>query len=133
MNYELKQTILYGGAFNPPTNAHAAIVRELAELARHENADLWVMPSGERRDKTILADVAIRTAYVHALLASGETYGVDTKIEQYELTNPETTETFQTNRHLEQRYPDRRFTWVFGSDSVNSMSQWRGGEWLLRH
>jgi len=133
MNREPKQTILYGGAFNPPTKAHAAIVKGLAELARERDADLWLMPSGERHDKSIMADLAIRTAYVHALLASGETHGVDTHIENYELMKAETTETFTTNRYLEERYPDRHFTWVFGSDSVNTMRRWRRGAWLLDH
>lgn len=133
MNTEPKQTILYGGAFNPPTKAHATIVKALAEIARQEDADLWLMPSGERYDKSILADLAIRTAYVHALLASGETHGVDTRIESYELVGSEPTETFRTNQYLEDQHPDRRFTWVFGSDSVNTMRQWRRGAWLLEH
>lgn len=133
MNKESRQTILYGGAFNPPTVAHAAIVKELAAIARIEDADLWLMPSGERRDKTILAERAIRTAYVQALLDSGETDGVGTRIETYELERTLTTETFMTNRYLEERHPDRRFTWVFGSDSVNTMRQWRRGAWLLDH
>ena len=133
MNEEPRQTILYGGAFNPPTVAHAAIVKELAAIARMEDADLWLMPSGERRDKTILAERAIRTAYVQALLDSGETDGVGTRIETYELERTLATETFMTNRYLEERHPDRRFTWVFGSDSVNTMRQWRRGAWLLDH
>lgn len=133
MDHEPRQTILYGGAFNPPTVAHATIVKGLAEIARHQEADLWLMPSGERQDKMIMAELAIRTAYVHALLASGETHGVDTRIERYELERTEPTETFLTNRYLEQRHPDRRFTWVFGSDSVNSMRNWRNGAWLLEY
>lgn len=133
MNTELKQTIIYGGAFNPPTEAHAAIVKGLAEMARQDQADLWLMPSGERHDKSILADLAIRTAYIHALLASGETQEVDTYIEKYELMSTEKTETFTTNEYLAERYPDRHFTWVFGSDSVNTMRHWRRGAWLLKH
>ena len=77
MDHEPRQTILYGGAFNPPTVAHATIVKGLAEIARHQDADLWLMPSGERHDKMIMAELAIRAAYVHALLASGETHGVE--------------------------------------------------------
>lgn len=133
MNKEPKQTILYGGAFNPPTKAHAAIVKDLAEMARQDDADLWLMPSGERHDKSILADLAIRTAYVQALLDCGDTHDVDMRIEDYELLKPDTTETFTTNSYLEQQYPDRRFTWVFGSDSVNTMRRWRRGAWLLEH
>lgn len=133
MNTELKQTIIYGGAFNPPTEAHAAIVKGLAEMARQDQADLWLMPSGERHDKSILADLAIRTAYIHALLASGETQEVDTYIEKYELMSTGKTETFTTNEYLTERYPDRHFTWVFGSDSVNTMRHWRRGAWLLKH
>ncbi len=128
-----KRTILYGGAFNPPTKAHAAIVRGLAEIARSDDSDLWLMPSGDRHDKVIATDLGIRTAYLYALLASGETHGVTTHIETYELELAEPTETYATHRHLSQRYPDREFAWVFGSDSVNTMRQWRRGSWLLEH
>ena len=133
MNEQNQPTILYGGAFNPPTKAHAAILDALAEHARGENADVWLLPSGNRRDKAIETDMSVRISYLYALFASGNMAGIDVRIEPCELRSDAPTETFVTHEYLGERYPDREFAWVFGSDSVNAMRQWRRGSWLLEH
>lgn len=133
MNTEKVPTILYGGAFNPPTKAHAMILDALADHARQTHADVWLLPSGNRRDKTITADTRTRLSYMHALFASVDTTGIETNIESCELLSELPTETVDTHMRLQKRHPEREFSWVFGSDSVNTMRQWHRGSWLLEH
>jgi len=47
----MKKVLLFPGAFNPPHYGHSEIV----ELALQKNVfdELWIMPSGKRKDKTI--------------------------------------------------------------------------------
>lgn len=128
----MKQVLLYGGAFNPPTIAHQAIIKALIQIADSNGHELWIMPSGTRSDKTIDVAEGTRLAYLKALL-SGLPGGSDVKIETSELLHTVQTETFETVRRLSELYPDKHFTWVFGTDSVVTMKFWRGGEWLYEN
>lgn len=47
------ETIIYGGAFNPPTLSHVAILQAVLEFAEPTQSEVWVMPSGTRLDKAI--------------------------------------------------------------------------------
>lgn len=57
-----KNTIIYGGAFNPPTRAHQAILQACIDYAEQlsVDAEVWLMPSGDRVDKKIEASYADR-------------------------------------------------------------------------
>lgn len=128
--YERQETIIYGGAFNPPTRAHQAIVQACVDYAEPRNADVWLLPSASRADKQIEVGYARRIELCHALLADVIKRTVDVCVESMELDRGLQTETYDTVRELEQQYPKRNFTWVFGADSVATMSTWDHGDWL---
>lgn len=125
------EVIVYGGAFNPPTIAHEAILRACIDYARISGGEVWVMPSGERRDKAITVPRARRLAYVEAMIASVNDGGVSVRIDTSELDRSTPTETYETVQLLNQYYPGCRFRFVFGADSTETMASWRGGEELL--
>jgi len=127
------ETIVYGGAFNPPTLAHIAILQACVDYARPRHADVWVMPSGVRTDKPQAIDHDRRLAYVDAMIADVDTSGVDITIYQKELKRTIPVETFDTVLELSDEYPEREFTWVFGADSTETMADWHEGEWLLEN
>lgn len=129
-----KETIIYGGAFNPPTRAHQTILQVCADRAGQSDADVWLLPSGERRDKCIDANRERRLQLCAALcldiVTTGETL---LRVEEQELDRIKPTETIDTVRQLGEAYPDRQFTWVFGSDSLQTMPQWEDGAWMLEN
>lgn len=131
------ETIIYGGAFNPPTLAHVAILNACAEYARTADTparkEIWVMPSGDRSDKTIGVDTDTRLQYVEAMIADARTGKIPTASVTTELERSRDVETFDTVIELEAAHPDRSFTWVFGADSTETMAQWKEGEWLLEN
>lgn len=130
----MKEVILYGGAFNPPTVAHQAILQACVEKAAERQAAVWVMPSGERADKRIGVSRDKRLRLAEALCASVVIRrGVSVRVETLELDQLQPTETFETNQRLCQKYTDTQFTWLFGSDSVETMPQWGGGGWLYKN
>lgn len=132
-NYEEPQeTIVYGGAFNPPTRAHQAILQACIDYAEPRGADVWIMPSGDRTDKEINTPHELRLAYIEALATDVMARTVQIDIETTELYRGYQTETCDTVSEMAAMYPGRKFTWVFGSDSVNSMHKWQGGEAMLR-
>lgn len=127
------ETIVYGGAFNPPTLAHLAILQACIDYARPRGADVWIMPSGVRTDKPDAIDHQKRLTYVHAMVDDVNTDGVTTYIYTKELERTIPVETFDTVLELDDEYPEREFTWVFGADSTETMADWREGEWLLEN
>ena len=126
-----KETIIYGGAFNPPTRAHQAILQACVNRAEEMGADVWLLPSGNRSDKAIDASREDRLRMLDALLHDVLTRTVTIRIDTTELDRTVRTETFDTVVEMDSVYPDRRFIWVFGSDSVKTMPAWHMGEWMI--
>lgn len=127
-----KETIIYGGAFNPPTLAHQAIVEKCIDYAHIHDGEIWLLPSGERKDKTIAVQIDQRLALLEAFIKDIDAGDVPIRIEESELRRQQPTETCETVREYHEHYPDRRFVWVFGTDSLLSMPSWRDGDRLLR-
>lgn len=127
------ETIIYGGAFNPPTLAHLAILQACIEYARLISADVWIMPSGDRVDKPIGVNPVRRLDFITAMIADTDTQKVRVDILRTELERTVAVETSDTVLELEESYPNRQFTWVFGADSTETMSEWQNGNWLLEN
>lgn len=126
-----KETIIYGGAFNPPTRAHQAILQACVDRAEQTGADVWLLPSGNRSDKTIDLSREIRIKMLDALIRDVLTRTIAIHVDTTELDRPVQTETFHTVIEMNDTHPDRQFTWVFGSDSVATMPDWYMGEWMV--
>lgn len=126
----MKETIIYGGAFYPPTRAHQAILQACVDYARSRDADVWLLPSASRTDKDIRGSNEYRIELCNALCHDvlQRTVRVNLCLSELERTVP--TETFDTVQEFLANCPDRAFTWVFGSDAVASMQSWNHGEWL---
>lgn len=125
------ETIIYGGAFNPPTLAHVAILQACVEFAGPMQSEVWVMPSGARRDKTIDVPRVERLRYINAMIADVACDDVEVMVNTSELDQLRPTETYHTVRALRGQYPDRTFRFVFGADSIQTMASWRGGPEML--
>lgn len=129
--HEQKETVIYGGAFNPPTLAHVAILKACFEYAEIRDAEVWVMPSGDRVDKTIGATRERRLEYTQAMINDAEGNDRDVSVQTLELDRPVAVETIDTLHELQTTHPDRTFSFVFGADSTETMADWKGGEELL--
>ena len=130
---EKKKTIVFGGAFNPPTLAHEAILKACVETSDKIDADIWVVPSGDRHDKQILAERECRISYIKAMIADVALDNVRINIIVDELDRAQVVETIDTVNDFNNAYPDREFNWVFGADSISTMADWRGGDWMLEN
>jgi len=127
----MKKVIIYGGAFNPPTKAHHAILQALVDEAYKNDSEVWLVPSGERLDKTIGISIDARIVLCKALMNGIRNNKVVLKLMTFELLAETNTNTIESARYLENKYPNHTFTWVFGSDSIETMSTWPGGKRLF--
>ncbi len=128
---EKKRTVVYGGAFNPPTIAHQIIFQSVLDFAHANEHDLFLLPSGDRTDKTILTPRPKRFDYINAMLTDANTYDLYIDILSLELDRKIPVETFDSVAELEVLFPEREFLWVFGADSTQTMGEWKNGSWLL--
>lgn len=122
------ETFIFGGSFNPPTEAHRAIVEACFEMP--DCGQVVLLPSGERRDKTIGLDRIHRLGLLEKLV---QTVSIPERvfIDPFELDQPELTETYKAVRYVEKEYgANCRF--VFGADSVATMATWHEGERMLQ-
>lgn len=127
------ETIIYGGAFNPPTLAHQAILQACVEYVSPQGGEVWLLPSASRVDKYIGVSIEHRIELCRALAQDVVAQDVQIRINTSELDRGVATETYDTLQELTVQYPDKEFRWVFGSDSVATMAQWHEGKWMSEH
>ncbi len=122
-----KETIIFGGSFNPPTRAHQIITAACSE--NNPQADIWLMPCGERYDKNLTIPITHRLGMLQAMISSIEDNDrID--ICTMEIMTAGISETRKTAQRLAEEYPYRQFRFVFGADAYLAMAQWRGGKEL---
>lgn len=122
---------IYGGSFNPPTNAHEAVTRACLDVPGID--EVWIMPSGDRLDKTCSIDDAYRLAMVG--LMSRRIDDTRLKVSRFELDLERPSKTIKTLGALSVVYPDIDPYFVLGADSYWTMptSAWVSGEYLQKH
>ena len=119
-----RRTVVFGGAFNPPTRAHEAIIETLFE--RLDVAHLIVVPVGSHYQKEALASFDHRLAMLEALYASDPSIEI-VSIEQHHETFRGTVDTLDA---LQEKYPDPLY-YVIGADHLKELKHWIESERLL--
>lgn len=125
------KVLIFGGSFSPPTLAHEAIIRQCLALPQFD--EVWMMPCGERTDKTMSADDQNRLEMIW--LVKRHSFQNDPRliISDFELKLPRPTSTHTTLQALGAAYPDTEFWWALGTDSFFSMPHtWEHGAELQK-
>jgi len=125
MTYD-KQVVIFGGSFNPPTLAHEAIIRACLALPQFD--EVWVMPSGNRADKTILVSDEHRLQMLRLVKASSFQDNTRLIISDFELQLPRPSETRRTLAELHKTYPAVNFWFAMGGDSYHTLPTWPGAD-----
>ena len=122
----MKNILIYGGSFNPPTLAHAALID--AAINDFDFDEIWLMPSKDRADKQIGTDGNYRLRMLEALVNDFFIQHKDQlKIVDFELNLKGQTQTSTTMDLLAKKFPKDRFTWLIGADSWVGMETWKNG------
>lgn len=117
-------TIIYGGAFNPPTIAHKRIVEELLNV--YNPIKLIIVPVGDYY------------AIKHNLVSFKHRYNMlqllnfdkTVEISEYEQELSSYMGTFETLNYFNQKYDNLFF--VMGADNVIGIKQWINYEKMLK-
>jgi nicotinate-nucleotide adenylyltransferase len=127
-----KSIVIVGGAFDPPHIGHAMAIGAVRRLFACD--EIWLMPSADRRDKSIVAEKWHRMSMVRRMreeLFLGRKKRVRVSAVELELGPPSTTH--RTLSHLSKTYPNIEFHFLVGSDVVGDIeTRWFRGPALFR-
>jgi len=125
-----KKVAIFGGSFNPPHIGH----RELIEFIRDSFScdEIWLMPSGDRRDKTIEinSEHRLEMARIFAKKIQKD-FGLKIVVSTHEVEKINKTATIETLQELSLMYPEHEFHLIVSSELVPMIKKiWVRGEEL---
>ena len=116
----MKRIGLLGGSFNPAHRGHRHVSLEALEALGLDEV-WWLVSPGNP-----LKEGAKDMAPYEARFASAESMAVEApiKVSDFEV-EAGTRYTVDTVRELQKRFPDDRFIWLMGEDTVAQFHQWK--------
>ncbi len=118
---------LFGGAFDPPHNAHVALARAAIEQLRLDA--LHILPTGRAWHKArTLSPGEHRLAMARLAFAGLPQVSVDDR----ELRREGPTYTVDTLRELHREHPQDTLVLVIGADQADTFDQWRESAEIAR-
>ena len=128
-SYSGKKIGLLGGSFDPIHYGHIRI----AENAYQEFGldEVWFIPAGHSPNKAEenMTPASIRE---HMVSIAIENYPYF-RVSDIELRSAETSYTYRTMEKLHQQYPDSRFYFIMGADSLDYFEHWKHPEIICKY
>lgn len=117
---------VFGGAFDPPHNAHVALVQ--AALAQLGLAELRIFPTGDAWHKERALSAGGHRLAMAQLAFEGLLGAV---VDARELRRAGPTYTLDTLRELQQERPEAELVLIMGADQAASLPRWHGWREIL--
>lgn len=119
---------LFFGSFNPIHTGHLVIANYMANHT--DLAEVWLMvsPHNPLKNKSSLANMYDRLEMVNLALEHAE----NIKSSDFEFRLQQPSYTIDTLTHLHERYPEKEFVLIMGSDNLVSLKKWKNYEIILR-
>ncbi|MEA1898564.1 MAG: nicotinate (nicotinamide) nucleotide adenylyltransferase [Bacteroidota bacterium] len=121
------KTGLYFGSFNPIHIGHLAIANYMLEFT--DLLELWfvVSPHNPLKKKSTLLDERQRLEMVRLALGNDQRF----RVSDIEFKLPQPSYTIDTLTYLEEKFPEREFALIMGSDNLRTIHKWKNIENIL--
>ena len=129
MEIKAKKTGLFFGTFNPIHTGHLAIASYMIEFTDLDELWFVVSPHNPLKDKASLLPDHHRLALVNEAISNDPRF----KVSSIEFKLPQPSYTINTLTHLAEKYPDRQFILVGGTDILPSFYKWKNWEMILEY
>ena len=123
-----KKTGLYFGSFNPIHIGHLAIANYMLEFTDLDEICFVVSPHNPLKSKDTL--LANHHRYAMAVRATEDYYPFQVSNVEFKLSQP--SYTINTLTVLSEKYPEKQFVLIMGSDNLNSFHKWKNYEVILK-
>lgn len=118
---------LFFGSFNPIHIGHLIIANHVVEHSDLDQVWLVVSPQNPFKDKKSLAKD--RDRFHLAKIAIGDNLKLDASDIEFGLPRP--SYTINTLSYLHEKYPQKEFSLIMGSDNLENIDKWKNGDILL--
>ena len=122
-----KNTGLFFGSFNPIHIGHLAIANYMLEFTDLDEVWFMVSPHNPLKEKESLLAGHHRSALVQIATENYPRF----RASNFEFSLPRPSYTIDTLVRLEEKYPDRRFILIAGTDIFPTFHKWKNWEELL--
>lgn len=121
------KTGLFFGSFNPIHIGHLAIANYMLEFT--DLSQLWfvVSPHNPLKEKSTLLDDRQRLEMVRLALGDDQRF----RVSDIEFKLPRPSYTIDTLAYLEEKFPEREFALIMGSDNLKTIHKWKNIENIL--
>lgn len=125
----MKKIGLFFGSFNPIHIGHMAIANYMAEFT--DLTEIWfvVSPHNPLKNKSSLLANNHRINLVREAIADYPKF----KASDIEFSLPQPSYTIHTLVYLREKYPDKQFVLIIGSDNLGTFHKWKNYEEILNH
>lgn len=121
----MKPIVVFGGSFNPPTNAHFSLVEQI--LNEFDVEKVLIMPVGDFYIKEGLLPSKHRVAMLERACASFK--GIE--VSMIEVNANRQLPTIETLEYLAEENPSTPIWFVLGTDNLRDLPNWDRYEDLL--
>lgn len=120
---------LFFGSFNPIHAGHLMIAQYLSNFTSLTEVWLVVSPQNPLKNKKSLANAYDRLEM--AKLATEKSEKI--KVSDIEFNLPKPSFTVDTLTYLKEKYPNKEFAVIMGSDNLSSFKKWKNYEVILNN
>lgn len=121
-----KPLVVFGGSFNPPTNAHFGLAEQI--LNDYDVDRLFFMPVGDHYPKPGLLPATVRVDMLREACHAHDGFEVST----IEVESEKQLPTIETMELLRTQYINQDIWFVMGTDNLRDLPNWDRYEDILR-
>ena len=120
---------LFFGSFNPVHNGHMIIANYILEFSDLEQIFFVVSPQNPFKEKANLLEDYHRLALVKEAIGDTDKYYAC----DIEFKMPKPSYTIDTLTYLKEKYPEKAFSLIMGSDNLKSFHKWKNPDQIIEH
>jgi nicotinate-nucleotide adenylyltransferase len=121
-----KPIVVFGGSFNPPTNAHFGLAEQI--LNDYEIEKLLFVPVGDHYAKPGLLPASIRLDMLREACKGEKGF----EVSSVEVDSENQLPTIETLELLRNQYPNQDIWFVMGTDNLRDLPNWDRYEDILK-